>query len=895
MAKRIQLPTIALATIGALMSYSIQAFNPTPAQIQQFQALPKSQQEMLAKQYGVDISVLTGSSSIEKQESQKKAVPPKRVNTPEDYSKSKELDREPEELQAFGYSVFAGEPSGFTQIEDLPVPNDYIVAPGDEIKVQVYGKDNAQHSLVINREGIINYPQLGPIYVAGQTFAQLRESLTKTIKQKIIGIDVAVSMGSMRTMQIYIVGEMKQPGAYNVNGLTTVTQALIAAGGVQESGSLRNVQLKRNGRVIQDIDMYQLLLKGNTQSDIRLLAGDTLFVPTKGGEVIIDGAVKRSAIYELKGSSTLGQLVANAGGTDADAYLQQVSIRRLTDKGVVIKSVDLSLQSGRNFIIKDGDEVRVNQRSNLISNAIAVRGSVIRQGAYQFILGMKVSDVITSVNTDLMPNADLNYALVVRETGINREIKVLQFNLGQAIAQKSSKDNLILKKGDQLFVFNNGFDQEYWLGDKANSAKELKKEQENQQAQMAKLRLEHGNSVSDERERYDNATGALVEEKNEVSKLKLGQLEDVATTELVRKNSREKLLAPLIERLKAQASLGKAVQIVEVSGAVKYPGIYPLVDNGDIKDLIVAAGGLVESAHITVAELTRAGFHDGKLQLNHENISLENILNDKKGANISLVSKDRLHVFTKPQWRDEQKIELQGEVVFPGTYTFQRGETIDDVIQRAGGLTEFAYPKGAVFSRVKLRLQEEQRLKMLNMQLKQEIASLALRRQTSSASYASSPVEAMDVADELASAQALGRMVLDLPEILSGNESADLMLENGDKLYIPSLNKVISVMGEVQFASSHIFSDNMTVEDYISSAGGTKKQADTDRVYVIRADGSVMLPNNSFWFSRSSKSLEPGDTIIVPIDTDYLDGLSALTSATQILYQIGIAWSAVKD
>lgn len=894
MAKRTQLSVIALATIGALISYSAQAFNPTPAQIQQFQALPKSQQESLAKQYGVDISVLTGMPS-EPKTKKKAATPPKRVNSAQEGGTDTEKAGDPKELQSFGYDVFAGEPLNFTQIDDLPVPNDYVMAPGDEIKVQVYGKESAQHSLVINREGILNYPQLGPIHVVGQTFAQLRDSLTQTIKQKIIGVDVAVSMGSMRTMQIYIVGEMAQPGAYNVNGLTTVTQALIAAGGIQESGSLRKVQLKRNGQLIQEIDMYQLLLKGNTQNDIRLLAGDTLFVPTKGEEVVIDGAVKRSAIYELKGSSTLGQLVANAGGTDADAYLQQVTVRRLTDKGVVIKSVDLSTQSGRGFIIKDGDEVRVNQRSNLISNAVAVRGSVVRQGAYQFASGMRVSDVITSVNTDLMPNADLNYALVVRETGVNREIKVLQFNLGQAIAQKGSKDNLTLEKGDQLFVFNNGFDQEYWLGDKANSAKELKKEQETQQAQMEKLRLEHGNSVVDERERYDNATGALVEETNEVSKLKLGQLEDVATTELVRKNSREKLLAPLIERLKAQASLGKAVQIVEVTGAVKYPGIYPLVDNGDIKELIVAAGGLVESAHIAVAELTRAGFDDGKLRLNHQNISLDNILNDKDGANLSLASKDRLHVFTKPQWRDEQKIELQGEVVFPGTYTFQRGETIDDVIQRAGGLTEFAYPKGAVFSRVKLRLQEEQRLKMLNMQLKQEIASLALRRQTSSASYASSPAEAMDVADELASAQALGRMVLDLPEILTGNNKADLMLENGDKLYIPALNKVISIMGEVQFASSHIFSDNMTVEDYINSAGGTKKQADTDRVYVIRADGSVMLPNNSFWFSRSSRPLEPGDTIIVPIDTDYLDGLSALTSATTILYQIGIAWSAVKD
>ncbi len=258
------------------------------------------------------------------------------------------------------------------------------------------------------------------------------------------------------------------------------------------------------------------------------------------------------------------------------------------------------------------------------------------------------------------------------------------------------------------------------------------------------------------------------------------------------------------------------------------------------------------------------------------------------------MSKDRLNVFTKPGWREDNSVELFGEVVFPGKYTFNRGETIKDVVARAGGLTRFAYADGAIFSRKSLREQEAQRVKMINQQLKDEIASMSLRRQSSSARYTTSPSEAMAIVDELDNAEPVGRMVIDLASIIDGVESEDVMLENEDKIYIPPQRKVVSVIGEVQFASSHIHRNAATVKDYLNMAGGTKRQADKDRIYVIRANGSVMMPNNSFWFSNKVDELKPGDTIVVPIDTDYLDSLSAWTSATQILYQMGVAWSAIQ-
>jgi protein involved in polysaccharide export with SLBB domain len=240
-------------------------------------------------------------------------------------------------------------------------------------------------------------------------------------------------------------------------------------------------------------------------------------------------------------------------------------------------------------------------------------------------------------------------------------------------------------------------------------------------------------------------------------------------------------------------------------------------------------------------------------------------------------------------------IELQGEVMFPGSYAVNRGDTIQEVIQRAGGLTQFAYPQGSVFSREKLKIREQREMEYLQRELETQIAGLTLRKNSASASFSSSPSEAMQLVQSLNSTPALGRMVIDLPAIIEGDEDANLMVANGDKLYIPEFEKTISIIGEVQFTSTHTFDKAKTVDEYINLAGGTKKQADTDRVYVVRADGSVMIPNNSYWFSRNSESLRPGDTIIVPVDVDYLDGLSTISSATEIIYQLGVAWSAINN
>ena len=289
--------------ISALSANAI-ANTPTPAQMAQFKSLPKAQQEQLARQYGIDLSVLQSTGQPSPDISSNNPQLPERTLPTKNSEKGVASYEEQDGLKHFGYDVLLGEPKGFTPTDTLPVPLDYVMESGDEIKVQLYGKTNQEYRLKVDREGKVYFPEFGPLAVAGQTFSQVRTQVTQLVEQKVLGVDVAVTMGSMRTMQVYIVGETNQPGAYNVNGLTTITQALVASGGIKESGSLRKIQLKRKGETVVTLDLYDLLISGNTSSDSRLLAGDTLFIPAKSSSIAIDGNVLGTTHSEVRRATT---------------------------------------------------------------------------------------------------------------------------------------------------------------------------------------------------------------------------------------------------------------------------------------------------------------------------------------------------------------------------------------------------------------------------------------------------------------------------------------------------------------------------------------------------------------------------------------------------------------
>ncbi|MFB9136452.1 SLBB domain-containing protein [Vibrio olivae] len=863
-----------VARYSAILSFLItghfaHAATPTAAQVAQFQSLSPSQQQAVAQQLGVDMSA--SSTSLEAPAEVEPVKAPKRATTKVRIAQGSGVS-DSASVPWFGYDLFAGKARDFSAIDNMPVPLDYVIGPGDEIQVMLFGKTEKNYRLKVDREGKITFPELGPEYVAGKSFEEVRQHIKGLVKRKVIGVETEVSLGSLRAMQVFVAGDVEQPGAYNVNGITTISQLLTASGGIKHTGSLRAIQLKRRGKVVSEFDVYDMLLNGDASQDVRLMAGDTLFVPLKTNDVVVRGHVLRPAHYELNQHKTIKTLIEYAGGTQANAFLSQVNVVRYTPEGKTQITLDLTKPQNWDFELHNGDQVTILAMSDRLNQAVALRGEVVRQGAYNFKRGMRITDLVSNARRDLKQTADLEYALVVRENPLSGHIRVIQFNLSSAIQHPQSSDDIALQEGDQVFVFDNGIDSHYWYQRQSNG------------------KVSANNIAPKQVEVLDRETGAMVTRESEP--VGSEDMEQVAKAEVVKQSSRAVLLKPIIERIKAQASIHDPAKLIEITGAVKFPGVYPLAQNSTFASVIDAAGGLTEQAYLYKAELSRYQKTRDSFNVLHQSFSPQQVLAGQSALNIE--PQDNIIIKTQPDWQKGNTIELQGEVVFPGTYAFQRGETLSDVITRAGGLTSFAYPQGAVFSRDSLKRQEQERLKMLNLKLKQEIGSLALRRQTANASYTSSPNEAMAVANQLAKAEAVGRLVIDLPDALAQDPTADLMLEKGDKLYIPAKRPVVSVMGEVQFASNHTFDQAMSVEDYISAAGGTKKQADVDRIYVVRADGSVYLPNNSFWFSRQSTPLEPGDTIIVPIDTDYLDGLSTLTSATQILYQIGVAWSAIK-
>ena len=861
----------------------------TVSQLNQFKQLSPEQQQTLARQYGVELSTLVGPKKDSKEPPAIQTIQPRDIDTkqkkddPAQKIESEEKD-DSEQLVDFGYDLFAGHPFSYTPVDDLPVPNNYLIAAGDEIQVQIFGSQNNSYSLNVSRDGSIQFPNLGPIYVAGQTFSELKENLKKRINKQILGAELSISLGSLRMIQIYVAGDVYQPGAYNIPSLATVTQALIAAGGFSKSGSLRNIIVRRQNKVIAQLDLYHLLLEGNKLNDIRLQSGDTVFVAAKGPSVRIQGEVLRPAIYEIKPNTTIKKLVNIAGGNKASAYLLQVQVKRYQKNGIHVYTLDLTKDKDNKFVIKGGDDITIHPVSDVLKRAVIVRGAAIRQGAYAYHQDMKVSDLFSSID-DLAPNADLDYAIVVRETGHKHNIKVLQLSLNNAINNVGSPDDIILKSDDQLFVFSTDISLNQW---KMESVEKQSSESKNLFTNTEKQKISKKHS-----KKRDALTGIELVDSEKPKLTEQSGEKERKYTKKAHPYSRARLLAPLITRLKRQAVNEHKVKIYEVSGAVRYPGVYPLVEEGSLKDAITAAGGLLESAARDRAELSRVVRMPSTITIHHHQFDLMKSLTNQKD-NFLIESKDLIVVQRKTNWKTNNIVEIQGEVMHPGSYTINQGETINDLVRRAGGLSQFAYPQGAVFSREVLRLQEQQRMKMVTNNLRQEIASLALRRQSSAATYTSSPTEAMKVVDDLLDIPAIGRLVINLPDIILGNAQDDVMLEDGDKLYIPPRRNTISVLGQVQIASNFTFKPGLSVDKYINLAGGEKKQADTDRVYVIRANGAVMLPNQSHWFVRAERPLEPGDTIVVPIDTDYLDGLSTMSTATQMMYQIGVAWNAIK-
>lgn len=872
------------------------AVTPSPAMIEQFKQLPRAQQEQLAKQYGIDMSQLESggsddSTSGKGEPLQQRSDHLKDKNNTADFNTTlrnksaiSSLDEtadfvdanqtvveKPKALERFGLNLFDANISTFAPVDTMPVPENYILGPDDHLQIQSFGKESSNKRVKIDRDGIIQLDGIGPMEVAGLTFQEASELIKARISEANIGIEAAVSMGKLRTINVFVAGEAKYPGMYAVSAMTSVTQALFVAGGVSDIGSLRHIKVTRGGTTVAHFDLYDLLLRGDNSGDQTLKHGDVVFISPINGVAEISGEVNRPAIYEIKAGETVSQLLDMAGGHKPKAHIKAVTLQRINQQNVKdLKTLDLTNSVDAATALQAGDSLVLSAISNRIENEIVLAGAVVRPGRYAYKSGMQLTDVIRGVWSDLLPTVDLDYALVLRELNRKGDIEVIQLNLADVLGVGITNSRpMQLQPRDIVLVFHYGVE-------------EIEKESDKE-----KLKRQKGftrNLIEEEKPLKE-----IVKAKNFVDVFS----DDEFLAESA-KLTRQELLEPVLQKLRRQASNSQPLAIASVFGDVKIPGDYPLAQGSGVRELVVAAGGVKDSAYLQRAELSRydgQASGDNQMLVRNVQVNLAEVLADAT-KDVALKSRDRLNVFSMPDWSVNRMVTIEGEVRFPGTYQVEKGETLSALIARAGGFTENAFPFGAVFTREKIQEREQAQYMRLLNQLKADIATKTLSSNGLPAT--ATPEQSMALIDQLAEQQMVGRLVINMTQIEAANPQYDIEVEQGDKLYIPRQNAAVSVVGEVQHPGTHSFDERLSVEDYLALSGNSRKRADDERVYVLRADGSVVIPTSSM-FGFSKTQLMPGDTIVVPLDIEYKDNLSLWTQITQIFYQSAVALAAIKN
>jgi len=523
------------------------------------------------------------------------------------------LDAEPfkRELLQFGYDFFKNSAQLAGASENFPVGENYILGPGDSISIALWGSINTRQELPVDRNGEIIIPRVGAVKVWGLTYDKAKDVIEKAVSRYFKNFELNITLGRLRTIQVFMVGEVEFPGSYPVSSLATVVNALSAAGGPTKNGSLRTVKLTRKGSPTEEIDLYEMFLSGDRSKDMRLQNGDTIFVPVIGPVVAIAGEVKRPAIYETKGKQSLPNVIQMAGGITASGYTGRIQIERFSGNNSRIvldyEQKDGHMDSVTSGIeIQDRDMVKVFAVQEAVRQVVSLKGNVVRPGDFQFRQGMRVKDVITAF-ADLLPESYLESAEVTRLALPDFHKEILTFNLRKAL-NGSEIDNIPLQEQDSIKVFSrwemqekptvtiNGFainpgKYDYYPGmtlrDLVAAAGSLKR---NAQLDMAELsRVKVSNNIATAIRQSIDLGKAL--NGDPVHNLEL-QPDDV---------------------LIVRGIIGwsdSTDKFVRLKGEIKFPGIYSVGKGEKLSSVIARAGGYTEKAYLRGAKFTRRAVRD---------------------------------------------------------------------------------------------------------------------------------------------------------------------------------------------------------------------------------------------------------------------------------------------
>jgi protein involved in polysaccharide export with SLBB domain len=657
-------------------------------------------------------------------------------------------------LPIFGANLFEKAPTTFAPLDRVPVTSDYVIGPGDELLLRVWGQININAELTVDRAGAVFIPQVGNVNVTGLQFQQLSAFLRSQLDRMYKNFDLTVNMGQLRSVQILVVGQARRPGTYTVSSLSTLVNALFASGGPSAQGSMRRIQLKRGSQVVTQLDLYDLLLNGDKSKDARLLPGDVVYIPPAGAQVAIAGSVRTPSIYELNGETTAGELIQMAGGLSAVADSGRATIERIRQR-TSRETLQFRLDSaGLATSLADGDVLNLPAIPPRFANAVTLRGNVANPGRFPWREGMRLRDVIPD------------------------------------------KESLVTR--------------DYW-----------------------KKRNVLGLTPPDERVPSE----------------------------------------PAAETSRKPAPTNVDFSVPEINWA------YAVVERQNPADLSTQL----------------IAFNPRKL-----------ILENDASQNLELRPGDVVTIFSQADIRGAMSqqsrfVRLEGEFAAAGIYALKPGETLSQLVQRAGGLTAQAYLYGSEFTRESTRRDQQHRLDDFVRELQKQVEQASANKLTGAtaeeAAAAAAEVESdRRLVERMRQIQATGRIVLNLdPADNSLTKIADFQLEGGDRFVVPVRPATVNVLGAVYNQNSFLHEPNLRIADYLQEAGGPGREADKSRIFVIRADGSV-IPKQAFSpFGRTFESarLSAGDSIVVPESLAHTSFLRGLRDWTQVFAQLALGAAAI--
>lgn len=766
-------------------------------------------------------------------------------------------------LPLFGHSFFIGPPSTFAPLDLLPVPSDYIIGLGDELQVRIWGQVQANLRVIVDRSGQIYIPQVGQVSVAGVHYGDLEQHLKGEISKIFKNFNISASVGRLRSIQVLVVGNALYPGTYTISSLSTLVNAIFASGGPTPQGSLRHIQVRRDGAAITDFDFYDLLIRGDKSKDVRLLPGDVIYIPPVGTLVAMSGSVNSPAIYEIKDNSSLSDLIEIAGGLSTVADPSKITVDR-----VVVHQARQTLEfpydeQSRTMPLKDGDIVRIFSIISRFENTITLRGNVANPGRYPWKPGMRVRDLI--------PNAE---ALLTRRYWLDRA-SIVNGRATEYPVRKQPARPCAPNQQPNGAAAPNGTAPN---GGSANSP--------SPSGTTSNSAMPNGAAGS------VDLTGNYSYEGNQDNSTDYGSGTEVPCIPNAQ-FSNDRTSGQRSSQGTDQASTSNQQQSQTYES-------YPNRVRNVAEDLRRSAPE-INWDYAVIQRVNPQDLTSNLVWINPRKAILEH----DEASNLELQPGDIVTIFSQkdisvPRTERSQYIVVEGEVRRPGVYKLGVNERLRSVLERAGGLTPNAYVYGSQFTRESARVEQQRSLDQLatEMELQVRQTAMAVAASATSGDVAQLQAAQAGIVQQLRSVRASGRVAIPLkPSDKDVNDFPDIEMEDGDQLMVPQSPATVSVVGNVYSPGSFIFNPRNSIGAYLDMAGKGKPHSDLHHAFVLRANGVVVAANSvngPFTGNRFDRmKMYPGDEVVVPFKLPTGAFVRGLTQWSQIASQLALTGASI--